>query len=77
MTRDLATVDMQDLAGDERRIFEEEDAADDIADLANMPDWRKLRAEPGVALCGMHRRLNDAWRDSVHPDAAGGVLDGQ
>ena len=77
MTGDLAAVDVQDLAGDERRRLQEEDAVDDVADLADVPNRGELGAEPGVALRRMHRRLDDAGRDGVHPDAAGGVLDGQ
>src|ERR1700733_7087497 len=74
---DLPAVDVQDLAGDERRRLQEEDAVDDVADLAHMPDWGELRAEPDVALRRMHRRLDDARRDGVDPDATGRVLDGE
>ena len=35
---DLATVDVQDLAGDERRRLQEQDAVDDVADLAHVPE---------------------------------------
>ena len=38
MTGDFPAVDVEDLAGDERRGFEVEDAIDDVADLAHMPD---------------------------------------
>ena len=34
----LAAVDVQDLAGDERRGLQEEDAVDDVADLAHAPE---------------------------------------
>ena len=74
---DLTAVDVEDLAGNERRGLEVEDAVDDVGDLPYVPHWWELRAEPGVALRWMHRRLDDARRDSVHSDAAGGVLDGQ
>ena len=77
MASDLAPVDVQDFAGNERRRLQEEDAVDDVADLAHVSNRRELRAESGVTLCRMHWRLDDAWRDSVHPDAAGGVLYGQ
>ena len=74
---DLAAVDMKDLAGNERRRLQEKDAVDDVADLAHVPYRRELGAETGIALRRMHRRLDDAWRDGVHPDAAGGILDGE
>ena len=67
---DLAAVDVQDLAGDERRRLQEEDAVDDVADLAHAPE----RVEPGERVVGLRRvlrRLDDARRDGVDPDAAG------
>ena len=74
---DLAAVDVQDLTGNERRRLQKEDAVDDVADLPHVSYRRELRAKSGVTLCRLHRRLDDPWRDSVYPDAAGGVLDGQ
>ena len=53
MARDLAAVDVQDLAGDERRRLQEKDTVDDVADLAHVPH-RELRAELGIALRRMH-----------------------
>ena len=34
---DLAAVDVQDLAGNERRRLEDDDGVDDVADLAHVP----------------------------------------
>jgi hypothetical protein len=55
-----ATPSVQDLAGNERRRLQEQDSFDDVADLAHVSNRRELRAEPGVTLCRMHRRLDDA-----------------
>jgi hypothetical protein len=74
---DLAAVDVQDLAGNERRRLEDDDGVDDVADLARVPYRGEPRAEPGVVFRRMHRRLDDARRDGVDPDAAGGVFSGQ
>ena len=46
MAGDLAAVDVQDLAGNERRRLQEKDAVDDVADLAHVPDRGELRASP-------------------------------
>ena len=67
VTGALAAVDVQDLAGNERRCLQEEDAVDDVADLAHVPEWGELRAKCGVAFRRMHWRLDDARRDSVDP----------
>src|SRR3954452_17019218 len=72
---DLAAVDVQDLSGDERRRLQEENPVDHIADLTDASE----RVEPServVRLRGMLRRLDDAQRDRVDPNAAGRVLDG-
>src|SRR3954465_4735017 len=71
---DLATVDVQDLAGDERRRLEEHDRVDDVADLSDVPHRGEPCAEPGVARRGMGRGLDDSRRHGVDADAAGGVL---
>jgi hypothetical protein len=73
---DLAAVDVQDFAGDEGRGLQEENAADDVADLAHMAEGVE-RAERLVALRRMPGRLDDARRDGVDPNAVGGLLDGQ
>ena len=73
----LAAVDVQDLPGDVRRCLQEQDAVDDVADLADAAERRKLVTESVIAFRRVHRRLDDARRDRVDPDAAGGVLDGQ
>jgi hypothetical protein len=70
VTGALAAVDVQDLPGDERGCLKEQNAADDVADLADMPERRKTVAESGVAFRRMRRRLDDARRDGVDPDAA-------
>src|SRR5579863_4957199 len=73
---DLAAVDVQDFAGDEGRGLQEENAADDVADLAHMAEGVE-RAKRLVALRRMPGRLDDARRDGIDPNAVGGVLDGQ
>jgi hypothetical protein len=52
-------------------------AANDVADLADAPERRKPVTELLVAVRRVYRRLDDARRDGVDPDAAGGVLDGE
>src|SRR5262245_63237149 len=70
----LAAVDVKDLAGHEARRLEVEDRVDDVRDLAHAAD-RMESGEPGIGLDGMHRRLDDAQRDGVHPAAPRGILD--
>ena len=74
---DLAAVDVQELAGDVRRVLQEQDAVNHVADLPHAPERGKLAAEPLVAFRRVHRGLDDARRDGVDPDAARGVLHGQ
>jgi hypothetical protein len=74
---DLATVDVQDLSRDVRSRLQEQDAVDDVADLANASERGKPVTELLVAVRRVHRRLDDARRDGVDPDAAGSVLDGE
>src|SRR5690349_20266320 len=73
----LAAVDVHDLACDVGRRLEEEDAGHDVADLADPSERGEPVAEPRVAFGRVYRCLDDARRDSVDADAAGGVLDGQ
>src|SRR2546421_3316630 len=76
MSRGLAAVDVQRLAGDETRLLEVEDPLDDVADLTHLPD----RVSGGLAVVGrgvVHRRLDHSKRDRVDPDTARGVLDGE
>ena len=75
VTGGLAAVDVQDLAGDVRRCLQEQDAVDDVADLADAPERGKPVTESVIAVRRVHRRLDDARRDGVDPDAARGVLD--
>ena len=76
MTRDLATVDVQDFAGDERGEFEEEYAVDDVTDLAQATE-RVKAGEPIISGSAIGVTVDDAQRDCVDPDAARGVLDGE
>src|SRR5689334_3776426 len=74
--RALAAVDVQDLAGDERGVLEEDDGVGDVADRAEPAD----RVQAGQELVGLgrvHGGGDDAGRDRVEADAAGRVLDGQ
>src|SRR5437764_10361295 len=59
---DLAAVDVQDLAGNERRRLEDDDGVDDVADLAHVPYRGEPRAEPGVARAGPSRAWPAAHR---------------
>ena len=77
VTGDLSAVYVQDLSGDVRRGLQEQDAVHDVADLAHPPERGKPVTEAFVAFRRVHRGLDDARRDGVDPDAAGGVLDGQ
>ena len=49
----LAAVDLQDLAGNERRRLEVEHAADDVVDLANSPE-RVYGSQAGVGARVVH-----------------------
>ena len=59
-----------------RGVLEVDHRVDDVAHLAHPAD-REQFAEGLVVLLGMHRSLDDARRDSVDANAAGGVLDRQ
>ena len=65
MPGDLAAVDVQDLPGNVRRCFQEQDSVDDVADLADASKRKKPATEFLVAVRRVHRRLDDARRDSV------------
>ena len=56
---------------------QEQDSVDDVADLADASKRKKPATELFVAVRRVHRRLDDARRDSVDPDAARGALDGE
>src|SRR5712675_604433 len=64
----LAAVDMQDLAGDERRGFQEQHGIDDVAGFSHAAD-RMQRGKEVMCLWSMHRGLDDAGRNGVNPDA--------
>ena len=54
VARDPAAVDVQDLTGNEGRRLQEEDAVDDVTDLAHVTDRGELVTEPLIA---RHRML--------------------
>src|SRR5580704_9221343 len=70
MAGDLATVYVQVHARDVGRRLEEQDAVDDVADLAGVAERGSLVAEVGVAFRRVYRRLDDAGGDGIDPDAA-------
>lgn len=72
----LATVYMQDLAGDETCALRVQDRLHDIVNPAHMTDRVQL-AQRLVGFSSMHRRSDDAWRDRVDPNAALGIFDRQ
>jgi hypothetical protein len=57
---DLAAVDVQDLAGDIRRGFLEQDVVDHVADLTGPPERGPPIAEMLVAFRRVLRGLDDA-----------------
>jgi hypothetical protein len=67
VARALPAVDVEGLSGHEGGRFEIEDGVHDIGDLAHSAE-RVESAERLMRLDGMHRRLNDARRDRVHPE---------
>src|SRR6185437_7323506 len=72
----LATVHMQDLAGDEAGILQIKDRVDDVVDLAETTDRMQFRQ--GVVGRGMvHRGADYPEGDSVSANAAAGVFDRQ
>ena len=71
-----AAVDVQRLAGHELRRLQVQDRLDHFLHRAHPPD----RVQPGqerMRLRRVHRGLDHARRDRVHPDAPVGVLDCQ
>ena len=67
---ELPAVDVQDLAGDEGRGFQEQDAVHDVADMAHAAERRKQAAEPMTVALRQPEEPGDA--DSHH----GGVIGG-
>ena len=76
MTGALATVDVQDLAGDEGRVFQKHDRVDDVLNFSHTSDWMQLRKEL-VGFGSVHRRLDDAGSNGVNPNSLFCVLDRQ
>jgi len=74
VARALAAVNVKDFARHEAGRLEVEDRADDVGDLAHMAQ-RVQGAQLRMRLNGMHRRLDDAQGDGVHPDTALRILD--
>ena len=72
----LAAVNVQRLAGYERRSLEIEDRVDDVADFADAPQ-RVEGLEPVVGRGVVVGCLDDPERDRVDADAARGVFDRQ
>src|SRR5262249_58657462 len=64
-------------AGEEWRWYIEEDAVDHYEDTADAAERGRPVAEVRIAVRRVHRGLDDARRDGVDADAAGGVLEGQ
>src|SRR6476659_7031857 len=72
----LATIHMQDLAGDEAGILQIEDRVDDVVDLAETTDRMQCR-QGVVGRRIVHRGADYPERDSVTADTAAGVFDRQ
>ena len=76
MPGSLTTVNVQGLAGDERRTFEVADPVDDVADLAGPTDGMQ-RSDRLVGLGTIHRRFDDAQRDGIDSNSSRRTLDRQ
>src|SRR5450631_2040608 len=76
MTGALATVDVQDLAGDKGSVFQKHDRVDDVLNFSHTSDWMQLREEL-MCLGSVHRRLHNAGSNCVHPNSLFCVLDRQ
>jgi len=74
--RSLTAVDVQDLAGDERRMFEVEDPVYDIADLADPTDGVGARRSPRRTR-DRTSAFDDAQRDGIDSDSSRRILDRQ
>src|SRR3954464_13720351 len=64
----LTTIHMKYLAGDERRVLQVHDGADDVIDVAQPPQRVHLR-ESIVGRRVVHRGGDDAERYGICPDA--------
>jgi hypothetical protein len=69
MARALAAINVNGLACHEAGRFEIEDRVDDVGNLAHAAKRVHL-SELRMRLDRMHRRLDNARRDRVHPDTA-------
>lgn len=76
MPRDLAAVDVENLTRHKGCVLEVEHTMDDVFDFAD-PVERMEGGERAEGLRFMHRCPDDARRDRVHADAAGGVFYGE
>ena len=65
---------MKDLAGDECRLLQIHHGVGDLLHLTHSAH-RLQPAEKAVRLRRMHRRLDRARRDGVHPDLTAGIFD--
>src|SRR6185312_7382196 len=74
--RTLATIHMQDLAGDEVGILQIEDRVDDVVDLTETTDRMKFR-QGVVGRRIVHRRSDYPEGDSVGANTAAGTFDRQ
>jgi hypothetical protein len=74
VARALPTVDVKDFARHEAGPFEVEDGLDNGGELAETAN-RVQGSELSICLDGMHRRLDGAGCDRVHPDTALRILD--
>src|SRR5262245_50175701 len=70
----LSTVDVEDFASDEMSGVEVEHGLDDLIDRAHALH-RMKRGKKVISLGMVHRRLDDARRYRVHPDALVRILD--
>src|SRR5262245_47033799 len=69
-------IDVQSFAVPERGRLQVPHRLDYLIEFSHAPD-RVQAGEEGVRLGLVHRRLDDAWRDSVYADALVRVLDRQ
>jgi hypothetical protein len=76
MTGALATVDMQDLASDERGVFQKQDRVDNVLNFSHASDWMQLGKEL-MCFGSVHRRLDNAGSNGVDPNPLFCVLDRQ
>ena len=76
VTGALATVDVQDLASDERGVFQKQDRVDNVLNFSHASDRMQICKEL-MCFGSMHRRLHDAGSNGVNPNSFSCVLDRQ